>query len=109
MRHKPGRGHPGRAVEPRGSAPDRAGCGTTFCRAPGRSDPRAGQGMSQSAEDRVSPGAADTLRAAIREASGQEVFFLGRIDETGKLTGLSVAAPGNEAAGPANTPQGRGG
>ncbi len=54
--------------------------------------------MSQSAEDRVSPGAADTLRAAIREASGQEVFFLGRIDDTGKLVGLSVAARGNESS-----------
>lgn len=53
------------------------------------------------ADTRLSPEAAEALRAAIRQAGGVEVFAIGRTDATGRVTDLEIHARGNEGAVPA--------
>jgi ATP-dependent DNA helicase DinG len=64
--------------------------------------------MSQGVDERIGPGALEALREAIREAGGQEVFCLGRVDDLNSVQELSVAARGNEAAVPALTSEAEG-
>jgi len=54
-------------------------------------------------EERFGTGALEALRDAIREAGGQEVFCLARVDDRVCVQELSVAARGNEGAVPAVT------
>ncbi|MBL8968615.1 MAG: hypothetical protein JNG85_16540, partial [Spirochaetaceae bacterium] len=48
--------------------------------------------------DRFTERAAATLRAAIEEADGNEVFAAGRLDEEGKIGEIMIAARGHESA-----------
>ncbi len=50
---------------------------------------------------RVTPAAAKQLRAAIDDAGGNEVFFAGALDASGRVCAVRVCARGNEAAVPA--------
>jgi len=51
--------------------------------------------------ERISADAARALREAIRDAGGNEVFAIGRLDETGLVAAVTVAARGNESSVPA--------
>lgn len=54
-------------------------------------------------DTRFTPEAAETLRAAIADAGGVEVFAIGRTDPQGRIFDLEVHARGNEGAVPALT------
>lgn len=54
--------------------------------------------------DRLDPEVIDAIRLAIREADGQEVLFVGKVDSDGMVESVIIAARGHEAAVPALMP-----
>lgn len=54
--------------------------------------------------ERFTPGAAKTAREAIEEAGGNEVFFIGTFDGSGKVERLEAVARGDEKSVPALEP-----
>jgi ATP-dependent DNA helicase DinG len=52
-------------------------------------------------EERLTPAAANALRAAIADAGGNEVFLLGSLDEQARVSAVRVLARGNRHAVPA--------
>ncbi|HUZ17795.1 MAG TPA: helicase C-terminal domain-containing protein [Spirochaetia bacterium] len=54
--------------------------------------------------DRFEPEVIDAIRNAIREADGQEVLFVGKVDQDGVVVSIAIAARGNEGAVPALMP-----
>ncbi len=56
------------------------------------------------ASQRITALAAVALRDAIRDAGGNEVFAVGRLDEQGLVAAVAVAARGNETSVPALRP-----
>ncbi len=56
------------------------------------------------ASQRISADAVRALREAIRDAGGNEVFAIGRLDRDGVVAEVSVAARGNETSVPALRP-----
>ena len=57
--------------------------------------------MPASIDDRYTRTAADAWRAAIADAGGNEVFFLGTVDDDAVITSVRVLARGNRHAVPA--------
>jgi ATP-dependent DNA helicase DinG len=57
--------------------------------------------VAVSIEQRLSAVAADALRAAVADAGGNEVFFLGTLDDQLEVTSVRVLARGNRHAVPA--------
>jgi ATP-dependent DNA helicase DinG len=56
------------------------------------------------AEERLTPAAVEEIRRCIADASGNEVFFVGRTGDDGKVASVTVGARGNEEAVPVLTP-----
>jgi ATP-dependent DNA helicase DinG len=56
------------------------------------------------AGDRLTPAAVEEIRQSIADASGNEVFFVGRTGDGGKVESVTVGARGNEEAVPVLTP-----
>ena len=56
------------------------------------------------AADRLTPAALRDMRQSIADASGNEVFFVGRTGEDGKVASVTVGARGNEEAVPVLAP-----
>lgn len=54
--------------------------------------------------ERLDPDAAVTIREAIREADGQEVLCVGKVDADGIVIGITIAARGHDTAVPALRP-----
>jgi ATP-dependent DNA helicase DinG len=57
--------------------------------------------MSMAVEDRFLPAAAESLRSAIADAGGNEVFLLGTLDEQQRVASVRTLARGNRQAVPA--------
>jgi len=56
------------------------------------------------AGDRLAPAAVEKVRQSIAEASGNEVFFVGRTGDDGRVATVNVGARGNEEAVPVLSP-----
>jgi ATP-dependent DNA helicase DinG len=56
------------------------------------------------ADQRLSPSVIEEVRAAIADADGNEVFFVGSVGEDGRVTAVTVGARGNEEAVPVLSP-----
>ena len=56
------------------------------------------------AADRLTPAAVEKIRHSIADASGNEVFFVGRTGDDGKVVSVTVGARGNEEAVPVLAP-----
>jgi ATP-dependent DNA helicase DinG len=52
----------------------------------------------EGATARFAPAAIEAMALAIRQAGGQEVFFAGALDDTGRVIAVRVCARGNESA-----------
>ncbi len=57
--------------------------------------------MPTGIEERFTPAALTALRDAIADAGGNEIYFLGACDNTGRIDGIRVLARGNAHAVPA--------
>jgi len=57
--------------------------------------------MPSNAKTLISPSAAELLRKTIREAKGNEVFFLGKLDDHSVVVEVTPLARGNDSAVPA--------
>jgi ATP-dependent DNA helicase DinG len=57
--------------------------------------------VSVAVEERMTRAAAAALRAAIADAGGNEIFFLGTVDDAARVTSVRVLARGNRHAVPA--------
>jgi ATP-dependent DNA helicase DinG len=56
------------------------------------------------AEQRLTPSAIQDIRAAIADADGNEVFFIGSVGEDGLVHSVTIGARGNEEAVPVLSP-----
>ena len=61
------------------------------------------------AEQRLTPEVVEEIREAIADADGNEVFFVGRMGDDGRVASVTVGARGNEEAVPVLSPHLAGG